>query len=242
MKREPEQENLGKNSPDDALKTDESKHDQEKVRCGYTTREGSVTALPIVPVEIRRKGTKKYVETYALLDGGSNSTFCTNFLKSTFRMHWKKRKVKLTTFSPTTEDVTTVILDDLEVFDLDKWCRPNIPVSKDEIPIQDDVDRWPYLQGHVFLPNLDSNVEALIGANVPEALQPSGLSVRKMVFHITHGFNALLSKMQGKTRCCQVTKHTWSMLTNCVRGFWTLNEDHLLFQLSKYPSSGFLYG
>ena len=63
VKREPGQENLGKNSPDVALKKGESKRDQEKVRCSFTTTEGSVTALPIVPVKIRRKGTKEYVET-----------------------------------------------------------------------------------------------------------------------------------------------------------------------------------
>ena len=114
-----------------------------------------------------------------MLDGGSNSTFCTNSLSQRLGCIGKERKVKLTIIG-TTEYVTTVILDDLEVSDLDEnvvialphvLCRPNIPVSKDEITIQDDVDRWPYLQGHVFLPNLDSNVEVLIGANVLEALQ-----------------------------------------------------------------------
>lgn len=180
MKREPEQENLGKNSPGVELKTDESKRDQEKVRCGFTTTERSFTALPIVPVKTRRKGTKEYVETYALLDGGSNSTFCRNSLSQCLGCIGKERKVKLTS-SGTTEDVTTVILGDLEMSDLDEnmiialphvLCRPNIPVSRDEIPIQDDVDHWPYLQRHVFLPNVDSNVEVLFRVNVPEALLP----------------------------------------------------------------------
>ena len=75
----------------------------------------------------------------------------------------------------------------------------------------------------MFLPNLDSNVEVLIGANVPEAFQPNGLSVRKMVVHITHGFNALLSKIQGKTRCCQVTK-THVIDVDQLRA-WILNTE-----------------
>ena len=74
-----------------------------------------------------------------------------------------------------------MIVKDLEVSDLDDnvviplhevLSRPAIPVAKDEIPKQEDVERWPHLRDHVRLPELDSQVELLIGANVPEALQP----------------------------------------------------------------------
>ena len=34
------------------------------------------------------------------------------------------------------------------------------------------VERWPHLQGHVYLSDLNSGVDLLIGADVPEALQP----------------------------------------------------------------------
>ena len=47
-----------------------------------------------------------------------------------------------------------------------------MPVAKDEIPKQEDVERWPHLRGFVHQQELDSHVELLIGANVPEALQP----------------------------------------------------------------------
>lgn len=50
--------------------------------------------------------------------------------------------------------------------------RPAMPVAQDEIPKQEDVERWPHLQGYVYLPGLNSEVDLLIGANVPEALQP----------------------------------------------------------------------
>ena len=51
-------------------------------------------------------------------------------------------------------------------------CRPSILVSKDEIPTEEDADRWQYLQGHAYLPTINAEVELLIGANVPQALQP----------------------------------------------------------------------
>ena len=42
-------------------------------------------------------------------------------------------------------------------------------MSKDEIPTQEDIDRWEYLQEHVHLQNINSKVELLIGANAKAA-------------------------------------------------------------------------
>ena len=43
--------------------------------CGLTTMEGSpVTALPIVAVKVKVKGSPLCIETYGLLDNGSNSS------------------------------------------------------------------------------------------------------------------------------------------------------------------------
>jgi predicted glycosyltransferase len=101
-----------------------------------------------------------------------------------------ERKIKLTTIGES-QDVTTVMLNDLEVTDVDEnntiplsevLCRPNIPVSKDEIPTQEDVDRWRYLCGYVHLHNINSEVELLIGANIPEALQKLGNALHDCFF------------------------------------------------------------
>ena len=79
------------------------------------------------------------------------------------------------------EEVDSFIVKDLQISDLDEnvviplhetLARPVMPVSKDEIPKQEDVERWPHLRGNVELTELDSQVELLIGANVSEALQP----------------------------------------------------------------------
>ena len=45
-----------------------------------------------------------------------------------------------------------------------------LPVTKEDIPRQSDVNHWQHLEG-VSLPEIDAEVELLIG-NVPEALQP----------------------------------------------------------------------
>ncbi|KAL0152844.1 hypothetical protein M9458_051849, partial [Cirrhinus mrigala] len=75
---------------------------------------------------------------------------------------------------------TTVTVTDLEVAGLDQthycylpevYTQKSMPVSKANIPTQSDLVRWPYLN-HVTLPLIEAGVELLIGANVPEALEP----------------------------------------------------------------------
>ena len=95
--RKPVQDNLVRIHLMTNRKRMKSKHDQETARCGFTTTEGSVAALPILPIKIRRKGTKEYIGTYALLNGGSNTTFCTNSLSERLGYIGKERTVKLTT-------------------------------------------------------------------------------------------------------------------------------------------------
>ena len=136
--------------------------------CGLTTMEGSpVTALPIVAVKVKVKGSHLYIETYALLDNGSNSTFCSVSLMERLMVVGKKTRLKLTTMD-SSKDVDTALVNDLVVSDLDEnvaillpevLSRPAMPVSRDEIPKQEDVERWSHLQGHVYLTDLNSGVD-----------------------------------------------------------------------------------
>ena len=122
--------------------------------CGLTTMEGSpVTALPIVAVKVKVKGSPLCIETYALLDNGSNSTFCSASLMERLMVVGKKTRLKLTTMD-SSKDVDTVIVNDLMVSDLDEnvaillpevLSRPAMPVGRDEIPKQEDVERWLHL-------------------------------------------------------------------------------------------------
>nr|XP_058944749.1 uncharacterized protein LOC131772813 [Pocillopora verrucosa] len=168
----------------DGPQSENNQSSTEKIRadhfCGLTTMEGSVTALPIVAVKVEVKGSPRSVETYALLDNGSNTTFCSANLLRRLRVCGKEMRLKLTTMD-SCNDVDSLVVTNLEVADLDEnvvfslpevLSRPSMPVVKDEIPKQEDVDRWPHLQGYVYLAELNSEVDLLIGANVPEALQP----------------------------------------------------------------------
>lgn len=46
-----------------------------------------------------------------------------------------------------------------------------MPVNKGKIPCQSDLQRWPHL-GDVYLPEIDPEVELLIGTNIPKTLEP----------------------------------------------------------------------
>lgn len=76
--------------------------------------------------------------------------------------------------------VFSYVLKDLEVAELDQthycslpevYTQKRMPVSNSDIPMQSDLVRWPYLN-HIHLPSIEAGVELLIGANVPEALEP----------------------------------------------------------------------
>ena len=82
--------------------------------CGLTSLGGSVTALPIVPVKVRAKGNPSFIETYAFLDNGSNSTFCSLSLLEKLGVSGKKSRLTLTTMG-TSEEIDTLIVKDLEV-------------------------------------------------------------------------------------------------------------------------------
>ena len=88
----------------------------------------------------------------------------------------KKTRLMLTIMD-SGNGVDSAVCNDLVVSDLDENVAilfPNLLsglamiVGRDEIPKQ-DVERWSHLEGHVYL--IDLNMDLLIGAGVPEALQ-----------------------------------------------------------------------
>ena len=152
----------------------------------FAVKVTSTAGLAVVPVKVKAKGTGKMIETYAFLDSGSNTSFCTEKLLNQLDLDGKRTTLSLTTL----ENVNTAVecsFVNLEVFDLQEenlielsnvFSRPRLPISKDSIANQNDVDRWPYLTG-VEIPQIDAEVGLLIGSDVPEALQP--LEVRRSI-------------------------------------------------------------
>ena len=148
--------------------------------CSHTGAGFSQTGMAILPVKVRRGGSEKAITMYAFLDNGSSSTFCAEALMRQLDINGPKTKISLTTLEKKDSLVDSFLVHDLEVTDLDEnyivklpilYTREEIPVSKDDIPTQEDVDRWPHL-GSVYLPTVNAKIGLLIACNVPEALDP----------------------------------------------------------------------
>ncbi|XP_043956787.1 uncharacterized protein LOC122822295 [Gambusia affinis] len=135
--------------------------------------------LAIVPVRIKSKKSPKMVETYAFIDPGSSGTFCTEDLARQLNLTGRKTKIFLTTMNKQSS-TDSYMLTDLEVsgmegcmfIDLPKvFTQKEIPVSKANIPLQGELDQWPYLKD-VKLPCIDADVSLLIGNNAYKAMEP----------------------------------------------------------------------
>ena len=119
------------------------------------------------------------VETYAFLDSGSNTSFCTESLLERLNLKGAKTKLSLTTLQSEDEPIECSLVS-LEASDLSEkhtvqlpkvYSRPSLPIPPEAIARQEDVDRWPYLKG-INIPHIDTEIGLLIGSDVPEALQP----------------------------------------------------------------------
>jgi hypothetical protein len=127
----------------------------------------SITGLAIVPAQVRAKGNLKVAQTYAFLDSGSNTTFCTDTLL-------KNLKLLLTTMQGKNAPVECFTVN-LDIADLDGNCdiklpmvypRPCLPVPEEAIGRQEDVNCWPYLSG-INIHSIDTDIGLLIGSDVP---------------------------------------------------------------------------
>ena len=171
-----------KENKEDSLEQ-KAKDDSNPATNGYVKSKiaisKSVTGLAIVPVQVKTKGGSKTVETYAFLDSGSNTTFCTDDLLKRLGAQGKKTRLSLTTMQGENTPIECSLVS-LKVADIEGtsdielplvYSRPTLPVPSDAISKQEDVNRWPYLHG-VKIAHIDSDIGLLIGCDVPQALQP----------------------------------------------------------------------
>ena len=122
----------------------------EPALSGFTGMSKATVGLLEVPVNITGIGCEEPVITCAFLDNGSNSTFCTEDLLNQLGL-----KGEETSFSSSTIEkqnikvkcsVSLVVnnLQENEFIDLPPvFSTPALPVTCDDIPKQEDVERWP---------------------------------------------------------------------------------------------------
>ena len=140
--------------------------------CSATGAGASATGLAIVPVNVRAKGKEKMFQTYAFLDPGLNSTYCTDKLIDRLGATGRKAMLSLTTMDSDNVKSESLVVN-LKVSDLqghnviellNVFSRAKLPVTVDDIPVQSDVERWFYLKD-INLPCIDADIELFIGSD-----------------------------------------------------------------------------
>lgn len=148
--------------------------------CGHIgAGEEDIAVFPIVAVQVKSRKSNKVVHTYAFLDPGSSGTFCTTSMAERLGVSGKNCNVVLRTMGQT-KTISTTIVTGLEVsgFDTDDFIelpsvltQTKMPVSKINVPCQDDVAKWAYLSS-IRLHEVDADVDLLIGTDSPKVLEP----------------------------------------------------------------------
>ena len=144
-------------------------------------------ALPIVPVKVKGRGSGEIITTYALLDNGSTSTWCSESLAKKLGVVGPRIQVSLSTIekdcNPTScHRVCLEIMDmnEINMIELPEvLTKEKLNISTDGVACQDDVNRWSHLSGIQVPERVNAEVELLIGQDVPEALEPSEIRTRR---------------------------------------------------------------
>ncbi|KAJ8403222.1 hypothetical protein AAFF_G00354390 [Aldrovandia affinis] len=124
------------------------------MKLGYTGAGEAECILAIVPVRIKSKRSSREVKTYAFIDTGSSATFCSEALMNQLNMRGRRTEILLRTMDQE-KTMQSYMLSDLEVCGLEEsdfielpnvFSQKDIPVKQENIPLPEDVDRWPYLK------------------------------------------------------------------------------------------------
>jgi len=151
-------------------------HAQNNV-IGAGSSEGSKVFLKVVPVKIKNQ-QGCYIETYALLDSGSDISLCDKQILSELQLPSTEKGYYLTTQEKRDSyrvgrEASLIVesMDSTTTITLPKvWAVESLNISADSIPTLDDIVRWPHLQDvDVSLTPANRDVRLLIGCNVPDA-------------------------------------------------------------------------
>ena len=143
-------------------------------------RQSGTDTMPIVPVKVKLASGDLEVLTHAFLDSGSSETFITERLMKQLSASGKKIHINLTTLN--NDDILTPCykVSGMEVCGLNEDCyislpavftQVSLPVSREQVPSQEDIERWPHLSP-VVVSSLQAGVDLLIGNNVLKATEP----------------------------------------------------------------------
>lgn len=207
-------------------------------------------ALPVVEVLVKaKKDSTGGHRTRALLDSGSNRSFCTERLQMLVGAEGRPIDITLDTLCGEESGPTKEV--DLEVkgVGMRKWSRalalhrvlvrPDFPTAlKDAVTSRKDIEPWEHLQRIKLPPDTDTGIttELLIGLDNPQALEPletrrgsdgAPFAVRTQLGWTVNGPLGYprLSATSGCNVGLRVPQRRDSPLEVQVRRFWELETE-----------------
>ena len=136
-------------------------------------------ALPIVPVRVRVPNSDAYEDTYALLDPGTDSTYCSELLREKLGAVGQTQKLELNTLTQASVGVEAQVVA-LIVSNLEETERSLIPevtvfpklnIAMESKADRIDIQKWPHLKD-LDIPEVnDHHVNLLIGLDCPDLLR-----------------------------------------------------------------------
>ena len=139
---------------------------------------GGNMCLRIVPVKVRsHNDASKFLETYALLDSGSDISLCDKGLAEELGVQGHQKTFYLTTQerqdSPRVGYDLSLTVEPLDgtdqVYVTRLWTVDKLNASSRSIASEQDARQWPHLQD-IKLPSItEKEVRLIIGTNVPDA-------------------------------------------------------------------------
>ena len=133
--------------------------------------------LRVVLLKVRDILSGRMLETYALLDNGSNVSLCDSELVKELGLQGERRDFFLTTQEKKDSaksglelKLTVSSLDGASTLEIPRvWSVDCLNISSRSISVPEDVKGWPYLSD-IELPEIQGkDVRLLIGCNAPEA-------------------------------------------------------------------------
>ncbi|XP_064647100.1 uncharacterized protein LOC135499958 [Lineus longissimus] len=174
----------------DAVKKSEEVKKKDEVKTGCVCGPAAFSkttriALPIVTVYVRGKDQEKFTKTQALLDTGSNKTFCSESLANDLQLKGQKTKLFLETLG---EDQQSSVIE----LQLEASSNPSGKGRLTQLPrvyalktfpkltqklAKTDIEEWRHLRDLKITNSTKDNIGLLIGQDVPAALRP--LEIRR---------------------------------------------------------------
>ena len=156
---------------------------EHKVVCAATTKHAvSNRKKPFfmtVPVKIRHNNVE--VTTYALLDSGSQSTFCTKGLARKLKAKGPAKVIPISTLSSKSQPLkinceeiafSVVGMHSEETVFFKNVLIDKIPLKAPQIPDREQLDSFEHLRSISFDELEDKTIDLLVGLDVPSVFRP----------------------------------------------------------------------